>query len=87
MLVRIYWWMCSLVTLAALVVFAAAGFTMFAGVVFGFLAFGLTFIGMIAVLPSTVGHNAHVSPATVEIKTIEAVREPAVKGFGILKSA
>ena len=48
------------VTLAAFVLlFATGNLTMLALVVFGFIAFGLTFMGMISVLPSTVVHSHH----------------------------
>ena len=35
-------------------------FSLFVGVVFGFLAFGLVFMGMMCVLPGTVSHPAPV---------------------------
>lgn len=48
-----------MVVLAAAGVFLAAGLmTPVVGVVFGFIAFGLVFMGMMSVLPATVGHNA-----------------------------
>ena len=46
-----------------IVVFLAGAFTMLAGVVFGFVAFGLIFAGMMCVLPAQV---AHPHPATSE---------------------
>lgn len=54
---------------AAVVTFFAGAMTMFALVVFGFLAFGLVFIGMMCVLPSSVAHQ-HELEHTVEPKTV-----------------
>ena len=87
MLVRIYWSTWALVALAAGVLFAAGMFTMVTVVVFGFLAFGLTFMGMMNVLPSTVAHPSSPKPAKAEPKVAETVRQPAVETFRILKSA
>ena len=53
---------------AAIVVFLGGAFTMFAGVVFGFVAFGLVFTGMMCVLPAQVAHANH--PATVEVEPV-----------------
>lgn len=54
---------------AAVVTFLAGAMTMFALVVFGFLAFGLVFIGMMCVLPSSVAHQ-HELEHTVEPKAV-----------------
>ena len=54
---------------AAIVVFIAGAFTMFAGVVFGFVAFGLIFTGMMCVLPAQVGHEHHASHNTSDIES------------------
>ena len=88
MLVKIYWTLCGVVTAAALLLVAAGAFTNMAGVVFGFIAFGLTFMGMIAVLPITVSHPAAAKPAqarqpVTEKETIAVPAEP----FRVLKSA
>ena len=87
MLVRIYWSTWALVVLAAGVLFAAGMFTMVTVVLFGFIAFGLTFMGMMSVLPSTVAHPPRVRPVKTETKPIEVVRQPAAETFRILKSA
>lgn len=44
------------VTVVAAILWIGGVFSLFVGVVFGFIAFGLVFIGMICVLPSTVSH-------------------------------
>ena len=56
---RIYFalWGLILITVGAL--FLTGTLTTMIGVVFGFVAFGLTFMGMIGVLPNWVGHQIH----------------------------
>ncbi|MGD9563041.1 MAG: hypothetical protein AB7F88_09215 [Pyrinomonadaceae bacterium] len=58
MLVRIYWTLCAAFLLAALVLFLTGNLTMTVLVVFGFIGFGLVFMGMISVLPATISHPA-----------------------------
>ena len=53
---------------AAILVFLAGSFTMLAGVVFGFVAFGLVFTGMMCVLPGQVGHDHEASIVKAESK-------------------
>lgn len=87
MLVRIYWLMWALLILAALIIYAAGNFTMLTAVVFGFLAFGMTFMGMMSVLPGMVAHPPRIKPAKVETGPVEIVRQPAIETFRVLKSA
>jgi hypothetical protein len=54
--------------------FATGNMTPVAWVAFGFVAFGMTFMGMMSVLPSTVGHNAAKAPAEGP-KRFEAVMD------------
>lgn len=42
------------------VLFLIGNFSMVTTVVFGFICFGLVFMGMMCVLPSTVGHNSSI---------------------------
>ena len=56
---RIYFALWGLLLLAMALIFALGNLTAFGIVVFGFLAFGLTFMGMIGVLPNWVGHQIH----------------------------
>ncbi len=73
---------------AAVGVMSLAGaFTMFTAVVFGFIAFGLTFTGMMCVLPSVVSH-----PAVLRIKApartmTSASRAPAAAKAFTYRSA
>jgi hypothetical protein len=75
---------------AAVMTFFAGAMTMFALVVFGFLAFGLVFIGMMCVLPSSVAHQ-HELEHTIEPKPVKQPKEKAQKAaapaYATLKSA
>ena len=86
MLVKLYWTLWILTAAAALITFAAGGFTMMSWVVFGFLAFGLTFMGMISVLPVWASHVESAEPAAVQVPVATASPEPA-NAFAVLKSA
>ena len=87
MLVRIYWSLWLLLALSALLLFLVGGLSMMAAVVYGFIAFGLTFMGMIGVLPNLAVHPAEIKSAAPK-QRVDAVRtEKAVEGVGVLKSA
>ena len=58
MFAKIYAGMWTGFLLAMLIVFATGNLTMMAAVIAGFISFGLVFMGMMCVLPSTVGHHA-----------------------------
>lgn len=45
-----------LMIVAAGMIWLAGAFTLLTAVVFGFIAFGMTFMGMMCVLPSAVSH-------------------------------
>ena len=87
MLVKAYWMIWGVFGLAALLLFAAGSFTMLTGVVFGFVAFGLTFMGMIGVLPFMVSHPAPPKEEQVPAPALQPARETPAKVFGIWKSA
>ena len=63
-MVKIYTLIWFIVLSVAAMLFLMGNFTMFTGVVFGFIAFGLIFTGMMCVLPSTVGGNTTKSDAS-----------------------
>jgi hypothetical protein len=56
---RIYFSLWGLTFLAGGVLYLLGEFTTLTGVVLGFVFFGLTFMGMIGVLPNWVGHQVH----------------------------
>ena len=59
MLTKIYTGLWIATLAAALALFLAGNMTMLAWVVFGFVAFGLVFMGMMGVLPAMVVHAHH----------------------------
>lgn len=59
---KFYGFLWMLFTVSAGVLWLGGVFTMLTAVVFGFIAFGLIFTGMMCVLPGTVSHH---SPAGV----------------------
>ena len=84
MIVRIYWSLWILTALSAVVLFLVGGLSMMAAVVYGTIAFGLIFMGMIGVLPNLATHPSE-APATKP----KPVAEPAMRTdrIGVLKSA
>lgn len=58
MFVRIYAAMCLAVGFIAGVLIVTGNFTMLTSVIFGFIGFGLVFMGMMSVLPATIAHPA-----------------------------
>jgi hypothetical protein len=84
MIVRIYWSLWVLTALSAIVLFLVGGLSMVAAVVYGTVAFGLIFMGMIGVLPNLATH-----PTEARIASPKPVAEPIVNAerIGILRSA
>ena len=66
MLVKIYWSIWALFLVASFVLFAAGAMTSFVIVTLGFIAFGLTFMGMMGVLPAMVSHPTPQKEAKVK---------------------
>ena len=88
MSVRSYWLVCGVFVLASILLFATGNMTMMVSLVLGFLAFGLTFMGMMNVLPTTVSHVPHPKPVKkVETMAIQPMRETPANAFHVLKSA
>ena len=87
MLVKVYWMTWGVTGLAALLLFAAGSFTMLTGVSFGFIAFGLVFMGMMGVLPVVVAHPEPLVEEKIHAQALQPMRETPAKAFGILKSA
>jgi hypothetical protein len=72
-MLKIYWTLWAIIGLTALLLFAAGSFTPLVLIAFGFISFGMIFMGMISVLPSTVGH--HAPPAAPKIKPVKVKAE------------
>ena len=68
MLVKSYWSICVVFAVSAGILLLGGVFTMFVATVYGFIAFGLIFAGMMCVLPGTVAH-----PAVRKIKRLAPV--------------
>lgn len=58
MLAKIYWYTWLVIAAAAGLFFLTGNMTLSAVVVFGFIAFGMVFMGMMGVLPATVAQPA-----------------------------
>lgn len=74
---------------AALIFWIAGSLTMFVGVVFGFIAFGLVFTGMMCVLPTQVAHeHERPEPLMIEIAkpAVAEARRETVPAVGVLRS-
>ena len=88
MSVRGYWSIWGLFAIAALLLFITGNMTTLTIVVLGFVGFGLTFMGMMNVLPLLVSHvNEVAKPAEIESVALQPMRETPAKAFGMLKSA
>lgn len=74
MLAKIYGMLWLAVAMIVLFVYLAGSLTMTAVVVFGFVAFGLVFMGMMGVLPATVVHTASSKPVVVK-KAVNVVKD------------
>jgi hypothetical protein len=59
MQVKLYWgiWIVGILIVGGF--YLTGNFTPIAAVVFGFMSFGMVFMGMMSVLPSTITHTAH----------------------------
>jgi hypothetical protein len=57
-MLKIYWTLWATIATLALLLFVTGNFTLQVLIAFGFVSFGMIFMGMIAVLPITVGHHA-----------------------------
>ena len=87
MLIKIFWSMCGLFALVTLLLFATGNLTMMSSVVLGFTALGLTFMGMMCVLPTMVSHPAVALAPKARPVAIQMVRETPARAFSIFKSA
>ncbi len=86
---RFYFSLWFLFAAASIGIWMSGLMTMFALVVLGFMAFGLTFLGMMCVLPSTVAHSHEKPVAMPKAPRMAApARQKApVHGLATFKSA
>jgi len=87
MLIKIYWSLWIVLGLIAAALFAIGSFTMLTVVVFGFIAFGMTFMGMIGVLPVMVSHPAIPKAPAAEKVSVPGSAQATARAFNVLKSA
>ena len=89
MIVRIYWSLWILTAVSAIILFLIGELSMMAAIVYGFIAFGLTFMGMIGVLPNLAAHPVEATIASPKpVVSSKPVAEPmTTERVGVLKSA
>lgn len=87
MLVRIYETLWALYATTALALVITGNLTMFTGVLMGFTAATLIFMGIIAVLPVTIAHPRLPEPAKAPVEAPATRIEAQPEAFGVLKSA
>ena len=77
-MVKLYWSIWSAVALLALMLYAFGNFSPLTTVAFGFICFGLTFMGMIGVLPTMVSHPPAAPAKPIEPEALAySVQQPA----------
>ena len=86
MIEKLFWSICSGLILSAAGLIALGAFTNEIAVIYGFIAFALTFMGMMMILPNSVSRP---EARKLEIKTTPGIqrREPGPTRGGVLKSA
>ena len=68
MIVKIYAMLWIALAFITAILYFAGSLTLEIGIVFGFIAFGMVFMGMIGVLPTLASHPTPAKPATARIK-------------------
>ena len=89
MSVKMYLYVCALFALAVLLAFVTGNLTMFSSLIFGFIFLGITFMGMMNVLPIYV-HTHATQPKAIEPEPVAkpvAVSESPAQAFHVFKSA
>lgn len=81
MLAKIYWYTWLAIALVFAIIFVAGNMTDMVLVVFGFIAFGMTFMGMMGVLPAIIAdHELIAEPAKEPAEAKNAIRVPIPHG-------
>ena len=81
MIVKIYTVLWAMIAAAAAIMLLTGNFTELTLVVFGFIAFGMIFMGMIGVLPTTISHPAPLKMKAEKTKVPAKAKEG--KGFHV----
>ncbi|MEP7147533.1 MAG: hypothetical protein ABI857_01435 [Acidobacteriota bacterium] len=85
--IKVYWSTWALFLLIVLLLFATESLSLLTGVVFGFIASGLIFMGMMGVLPIMVAQPAAPKPAKAESVATQTMPESPANAVSILESA
>ena len=78
MFAKIYGMLWAVIGVVAGLLFVTGNFTLMTEVVFGFVSFGMIFMGMMCVLPATVGHHAAPVEPKVKVKKVKKVKEEKI---------
>jgi hypothetical protein len=70
-MLKIYWTLWAAIAAMALIFFVTGNFTLMTLIAFGFVSFGMIFMGMISVLPSSVHHTVPREPKFKPVKIKE----------------
>ncbi|MFN6962187.1 MAG: hypothetical protein ACK4S4_00300 [Pyrinomonadaceae bacterium] len=86
MLVKIYWSLWGLIALSVIVVEFTVGLGLMAAVVYGFICFGMIFMGMIGVLPSSIARAQPAEPKA-KVPAAKPAAADSARHSGVLKNA
>ena len=86
MVVKIYWLIWAAIILSAVAIMAVGEFSNMVAVIYGFIGFGLTFMGMIGVLPNIISHPDKPEATVARPLNVEKAL-PRSRASGMLKSA
>ena len=86
MIASVYRYICAAVILSAAIVFAAGAFTSGVVVIYGFITFGLAFMGIMMILPFSLSHPEP-SPVTVKNMPETERAQGSDHRAGVLRSA
>lgn len=77
MVLKIYGMLWALIAVTALLLLATGNFTLLTLVAFGFVSFGMIFMGMMGVLPTSMSHHGGTAEPLVKVRNA-AKQEAAV---------
>jgi hypothetical protein len=77
-MLKLYWALWAIIAFIALTLVATGNFTPLALIGFGFVTFGMIFMGMIAVLPTTIHHHAPAQEPVAKPAEVKEEREDRI---------
>lgn len=84
MIVKVYAMLWAVIGLAAAALFITGNFSELTAVIFGFISFGMVFMGMMGVLPATIAHPSateQIAPNLQPAASMSASTEEENKGL------